>query len=54
MIFWAFSGCWFQKSESEICCSILANCSFLLEESKIAPHSVGLLAERGVFPFVFF
>jgi hypothetical protein len=26
----------------------------LLEESKIAPHSVSLLAERSVFSFVFF
>jgi len=25
-----------------------------LEESKIAPHSVSLLAERGVLSFVFF
>src|SRR5580658_5331784 len=54
MVFWLFSGAWFQKSESEICCSILASCSFLLEESKIAPHSVSLLAERSVFSFVFF
>ena len=32
----------------------MASCSFLLEESKIAPHSVSLLAERSVFSFVFF
>jgi hypothetical protein len=51
--FWDFSG-WFQKSGSEICCSVLASWVFLPGASKIAPHSVGLLAERTVLSFQFF
>jgi len=54
MVFCAFSGGWLQKSEPEICCSILASWAFLPEASKIAPHSVGLLAERNVLSFQFF
>jgi len=53
MIFCDFSG-WFQKSGSEICCSVLASWDFLPGASKIAPHSVGLLAERSVLSFEFF
>src|SRR5258708_33089029 len=53
MIFCDFSG-WFQKSGSEICCSVLANSAFLPGASKIAPHSVGLLAERSVLSFQLF
>ena len=34
--------------------SILANSTFFLEVSKIAPHSVCLLPERNVHPFEFF
>ena len=54
IIFWVLSEGWLQKSESEICCSILASCAFFPEGSKIAPHSVGLLAERSVLSFQFF
>src|SRR5258708_9807135 len=53
MIFCDFSG-WFQKSGSEICCSVLASWAFLPGASKIAPHSVGLLAERSVLSFQLF
>src|SRR5258708_31061344 len=53
MIFCDFSG-WFQKSGSEICCSVLASSAFLPGASKIAPHSVGLLAERSVLSFQLF
>src|SRR5258708_37482539 len=53
MIFCDFSG-WFQKSGSEICCSVLASSAFLPGTSKIAPHSVGLLAERSVLSFQLF
>jgi hypothetical protein len=53
MTSWLFSG-WFQKSGSEICCSVVANSARLAGASKIAPHSVGLLAERNVFSFQFF
>jgi len=53
MTSWLFSG-WFQKSGSEICCSVVASSALLDGASKIAPHSVGLLAERNVFSFQFF
>src|SRR5207253_3703688 len=39
------------KSGSEICCSVLASWAFLAGASKIAPHSVSLLAERSVLSF---
>jgi len=50
MIFWLFSGL-FQKSGELIASSVLAKAAFLEGASKIAPHSVGLLAERNVLPF---
>jgi hypothetical protein len=53
MTSWLFSG-WFQKSGLEICCSVVANSALFAGASKIAPHSVGLLAERNVFSFQFF
>jgi hypothetical protein len=52
MIFWLFSG-WDQKSGVLICSSSLPNWDFREEASKIAPHSVSLLAERCVFSFEF-
>jgi hypothetical protein len=47
MIFWLFSG-FDQKSGALVSSSILASWVFRVEASKIAPHSVGLLAERRV------
>ena len=52
MIFWLFSG-FDQKSGALICSSSLANCARRAGASKIAPHSVSLLAERNVFSFQF-
>jgi len=52
MIFWLFSG-FDQKSGALVSSSILASWVFRVEASKIAPHSVGLLAERNVFSFQF-
>jgi hypothetical protein len=52
MIFWLFSG-FDQKSGAWICSSVLARVALRAGASKIAPHSVGLLAERGVFPLEF-
>jgi hypothetical protein len=52
MIFWLFSG-WDQKSGLLISCSSLPSWVFREEASKIAPHSVGLLAERRIFSFEF-
>jgi len=52
MIFWLFSG-FDQKSGAWVCCSRLFSCSRRAEASKIAPHSVSLLAERGVLPLEF-
>jgi hypothetical protein len=48
MIFWLFSG-FCQKSGELICSSSLASWIFRVGASKIAPHSVSLLAERSVF-----
>jgi hypothetical protein len=53
MIFWLFSG-WFQKSGALIWSSVLASCARRVGASKIAPHSVSLLAERNVLSFQFF
>jgi hypothetical protein len=53
MTFWLFSGC-DQKSGALICSSVLFNCDRREGASKIAPHSVSLLAERYVFAFQFF
>jgi len=47
MSFCDFSG-WFQKSGSEIFCSICLSWEALEGASKIAPHSFCLLAERFV------
>jgi hypothetical protein len=52
MVFWLFSGL-DQKSGALICSSSLASWVFRAGASKIAPHSLSLLAERGVFPFQF-
>jgi hypothetical protein len=52
MTFWLRSG-EFQKSGAAISASISASWDFLLGESKIAPHSFRLLAERRVFAFEF-
>ena len=52
MIFWLFSG-FDQKSGALICSSSLASWVFRVGASKIAPHSVSLLAERSVFSFQF-
>ena len=43
-----------QKSGAVICSSILASWVFCAGASKIAPHSVSLLAERNVLSFQFF
>jgi hypothetical protein len=53
MSFWLFSGC-DQKSGALISFSDFSNCARRAGASKIAPHSVGLLAERNVFSFQFF
>jgi len=53
MTFWLFSGL-AQKSGALTCSSDFASCDFRLGASKIAPHGVGLLAERGVLTFEFF
>jgi hypothetical protein len=53
MIFWLFSGL-DQKSGALIWASVWASWDFRLGASKIAPHSVSLLAERGVLAFEFF
>jgi hypothetical protein len=50
MTFWLRSG-WFQKSGAEISFSVFARSAALEGASKIAPHSVSLLAERNVLPF---
>jgi hypothetical protein len=47
MIFWLFSG-FDQKSGALVSSSILVSWVFRVEASKIAPHSVSLLAERSV------
>jgi len=52
MTFWLFSGC-DQKSGALICSSVLASWDCRWGASKIAPHSVGLLAERVVFAIEF-
>src|SRR5262245_16546730 len=52
MIFWLFSGL-DQKSGALICSSSWLTWDFRLGASKIAPHSVGLGAERGVFAVEF-
>ena len=52
MTFWLFSGC-DQKSGALICSSVSASCVLRAGASKIAPHSVSLLAERSVFSFQF-
>jgi len=52
MIFWLFSGL-DQKSGALICSSVWVNWDLRAGASKIAPHSVGLLAERNVFSFQF-
>jgi len=52
MIFWLFSG-FDQKSGALICCSVWASWALRAGASKIAPHSVCLLAERNVFSFQF-
>jgi hypothetical protein len=52
MIFWLFSG-FCQKSGALICASVWASWDFLPGASKIAPHSVSLLAERRVLAFEF-
>src|SRR5688572_18038685 len=46
---WLFSG-WFQKSGCEICSSSRWSSVRLEGASKIAPHSVSLLAERRILP----
>jgi len=53
MIFWLFSG-FAQKSGALICSSVWASWDLRCGASKIAPHSVGLLAERNVLSFQFF
>jgi hypothetical protein len=52
MIFWLFSG-FDQKSAALVSSSILASWVLRVEASKIAPHSVSLLAERGVLALQF-
>jgi hypothetical protein len=52
MTFWLFPGV-DQKSGAFMTASSLANCDLRVEASKIAPHSVGLLAERNVLSFQF-
>jgi hypothetical protein len=52
MIFWLFSG-FDQKSGALICSWVRASWDFRAGASKIAPHSVCLLAERNVFSFQF-
>jgi hypothetical protein len=52
MIFWLFSGL-AQKSGALTSSSSLTSWDRRLGASKIAPHSVSLLAERGVFAFEF-
>jgi len=52
MIFWLFSGL-DQKSGALICCSVWASWDLRAGASKIAPHSVSLLAERGVLALEF-
>src|SRR5579862_8223691 len=52
MSLWLFSGL-DQKSGALVCSSILASWDFRAEASKIAPHSVSLLAERSVLSFQF-
>jgi hypothetical protein len=52
MIFWLFSG-FDQKSGALIWVSVWANWDLRCGASKIAPHSVGLLAERNVLSFQF-
>jgi hypothetical protein len=52
MSLWLFSG-WLQKSGAATCSSILASWDFLSEESKIAPHSFSLLAERKILALEF-
>jgi hypothetical protein len=52
MIFWLFSGC-DQKSGALINSSVWASWAWRAAASKIAPHSVGLLAERTVLSFQF-
>jgi len=53
MIFWLFSG-FDQKSGALISSSSLDSWDWRVEGSKIAPHSVSLLAERNVLSFQFF
>jgi hypothetical protein len=52
MIFWLFSGC-DQKSGAWIISSVWASWALRPAASKIAPHSVSLLAERTVLSFQF-
>jgi hypothetical protein len=52
MIFWLFSG-FDQKSGALVSSSILDSWFFRVGASKIAPHSVSLLAERSVFALQF-
>jgi hypothetical protein len=52
MIFWLFSGC-AQKSGAWINASVWASWVLRPVASKIAPHSVSLLAERTVLSFQF-
>jgi hypothetical protein len=52
MIFWLFSG-FDQKSGALICSSVWASWDLRAGASKIAPHSVCLLAERNVLSFQF-
>jgi hypothetical protein len=52
MTFWLFSGV-DQKSGRLMISSSFANCDLRAGASKIAPHSVSLLAERNVFSFQF-
>jgi len=52
MTFWLRSG-EFQKSGAAMSFSISANWDCFVGESKIAPHSFRLLAERGVFALEF-
>jgi len=53
IIFWLFSGL-DQKSGSAISFSSSWSSIFLAGASKIAPHRLGLLAERGVVALEFF
>jgi hypothetical protein len=45
---------WLQNSGAVTLASIVASSDLFLETSKIAPHSLGLLAERGVLFFQVF